>query len=170
MTSVGLSTKQGQSILVGLGEVKISGEPDSVLTCLGLGSCVALTAYDVVTRIGGMAHIVLPDSEGLPARRLPKFADIAIEFLLNDLAAAGAPTRRLTLKMSGGAEMSLPREPGTQFKTGERNIQATIDRLAEPGLRLSGWEIGGEKGRSVRLNVATGKVLVAEAGGPAREI
>lgn len=156
--------------MVGLGEIKLAQDSDAILTCLGLGSCVALCAYDPVTRVGGMAHIVLPNSDGVPGRQHPKFADVAVARLLADMETAGAPTRRLNLRMSGGAEMSIAPGLGTIFKTGERNIQATIDLLAERGLKVSGWDIGGDKGRSVRMYIDTGKVIVATAGGPGKEI
>ena len=48
------------TIMVGLGEVKISEDPESVLACVGLGSCVAISAFDPVAKVGGMAHVVLP--------------------------------------------------------------------------------------------------------------
>jgi chemotaxis protein CheD len=163
-------TQEKTSILVGLGEVKVSQDPESILTCLGLGSCIALCAYDGVAHIGGMAHIVLPDSDGNPERQLSKFADVAIEVLLAGMQSAGANVRGLTMKMSGGAEMSIAPGLGTIFKTGERNIQATIDLLADRGMKLSGWDIGGDRGRSVRLDVSTGKVVVATAGGAGKQI
>ena len=60
------STKQAMTLMVGLGEVKTSEDPAEVLTCLGLGSCVAVCLHDPVAKVAGMAHIVLPDSEGKP--------------------------------------------------------------------------------------------------------
>ena len=33
---------------------------DEVLVTVGLGSCVAIMLYDPETRIGGLAHILLP--------------------------------------------------------------------------------------------------------------
>ena len=51
-------------IMVGLGEVKASKDPDAVLACLGLGSCIAVAVYDPKAKVGGMAHVVLPKSRG----------------------------------------------------------------------------------------------------------
>ena len=37
---------------------------EGVISTIGLGSCVAIAIYDKQTRVGGMAHVLLP-SEGL---------------------------------------------------------------------------------------------------------
>ena len=48
-------------IKVGMADLKICKSPDGVTT-LGLGSCVGIAVRDPVTKIGGLAHIMLPDS------------------------------------------------------------------------------------------------------------
>ena len=70
-----------------LGEWAVSNDPSSVLTCLGLGSCVAFIAYDPTTHIGGMAHMVLPDSAlGRPTPRSEaKFVDVAVPLVMREL-------------------------------------------------------------------------------------
>ena len=34
---------------------------DGVIATIGLGSCVAIALYDPTARVGGLAHILLPD-------------------------------------------------------------------------------------------------------------
>ena len=48
-------------IKVGMADLKTCVSPDGVTT-LGLGSCVGIAIRDPVTKIGGLAHIMLPDS------------------------------------------------------------------------------------------------------------
>ena len=65
---------QANALVVGLGEMKVSRGADDVLVCLGLGSCVALCYHDPVAKVGAMAHIVLPGSEGRAPGSPGKFA------------------------------------------------------------------------------------------------
>lgn len=51
-------------IKVGMADLKTCVSPDGVTT-LGLGSCVGIAIRDPVTKIGGLAHIMLPDSTSI---------------------------------------------------------------------------------------------------------
>ena len=95
------------TILVGLGEVKISKDPETALACLGLGSWVAITAFDPVANIGGMAHVVLPASRGRSGEKAGRYADIAVPQLLETLRKRGAVDSRMVINLVGGAQMSL---------------------------------------------------------------
>ena len=48
-------------IKVGMADWKVCSGQDGVTT-LGLGSCVGIAIRDPATGIGGLAHIMLPDS------------------------------------------------------------------------------------------------------------
>jgi chemotaxis protein CheD len=161
-----------QPIVVGLGEVKVSRNPGEVLTCLGLGSCIGLAAYDPVSKVAGMAHIVLPaSSNGSVGSGNPKFADIAVPLLVEELKKSGAVPARLVVKMAGGAHMAtLNPNASNVMKIGERNAEATRELIGTAGLRLSGADTGGSSGRTVRLFVGTGKMTVATAGQPPRDL
>ena len=47
---------------VGMADLKICKAPNA-LTTLGLGSCVGICLWDTASGIGGLAHIMLPDSK-----------------------------------------------------------------------------------------------------------
>ena len=49
----------GETIKVGMADLKVAHAPDS-LTTLGLGSCIGLTLYDPVAKVGGLVHFMLP--------------------------------------------------------------------------------------------------------------
>ena len=66
-----MTVSNDTTIMVGLGDVKISDDPESVLACLGLGSCVAVSVFDPVAKIWGMAHVVLPASQERPEQNQP---------------------------------------------------------------------------------------------------
>lgn len=157
-------------IVVGLGELAVSKDPSSVLTCLGLGSCIALCAYDPVSRVGGMVHIVLPQNNGTSDNSPAKYADTAVPLLIQEMSKINGLKSRLIIKIVGGAQMSLA--PGLKgiFNTGERNVEMVISALNREHIAISASDIGGNKGRTVHLFPATGKVTVRSAGDEMRDL
>jgi chemotaxis protein CheD len=133
---------------------------DSVISTIGLGSCVAIMLYDGSSRIGGMAHILLP-SEGLSldSENRAKFPSTAIPMLVEEMRKRGAWGRPMA-KIVGGASMFASLLPSGGINMGERNVEATkrVLRLAEIPLVAS--DTGGEHGRSVYFHVSDGRVVV----------
>ena len=92
-------------IKVGMADLNLCRDPD-IITTLGLGSCIGIALYDPSTKIGGLAHIMLPDSTKMRNNsNIAKFADTGIEELLNRMIKAGAVKSRLVAKIAGGAKM-----------------------------------------------------------------
>ncbi len=164
------ATKSEESVAVGLGEMQVSSDPAVVLTCLGLGSCIGLSAYDAQANVAGMIHIVLPSSNGRDEKPSPKYADTAIPLLVEEMVKHGASKRRLVIKIVGGAQMSNAPGASSLFKMGEKNAVATKAALSAEGLRIAAADIGGSHGRTFRLNVKTGNTTVASAGSGAKDI
>jgi hypothetical protein len=52
-----------QDLIVGIGELKESKNPQGVIVTYALGSCLGVTCYDPLTRVGGMLHAMLGDSK-----------------------------------------------------------------------------------------------------------
>ena len=160
----------GESIAIGLGEMRVSSDPSEVLTCLGLGSCIGLAAYDPQSKVAGMVHIVLPSSNGRAGKPSPKYADTAISLLIEEMSKSGASPGRIVVKMVGGAQMSNAPGASALFKTGERNTEATRAALSKEGMRVAAADVGGSHGRTLRLYVETGQTTVTSAGSPAKNI
>ena len=159
------------AVVLSLGEWAASDAPSDVLVCLGLGSCVALCLYDPLRSIGGMAHMVLPDSSARGAKSSgAKFVDVAVPLLLREMEAKGAGRARLRAHLIGGALMLQ----GAAFKAtvniGQRNAQAARAALRSAGVRVRGEELGGSNGRTVRLELATGRLTAATAGQASHEL
>ena len=151
---------------LGLGEWAVTGDRDAVLTCLGLGSCVALVLHDPSTSVGGMAHMVLPDSgAGRATDSSPaKFVDLAVPLLVEAMARAGANRSKVQARLVGGTSMlEMPGRPNT-MQIGERNAIAARAAIAAQKLPIVEEHLGGTKGRTVRLEVGTGRVDVSTAG------
>lgn len=157
-------------VVVGMADCRTSGEPEDVLVTYALGSCVAVMAYDPVTRVAGMLHYMLPESSIDPdkARLNPwMFADTAIPLLLRNLCNLGAVARRLVVCAAGGAQVMDERGI---FNIGKRNALALRKLLWKSGLMLRGEELGGGVSRSVRLEVGSGRCWLRTAGEPERAL
>lgn len=148
-----------------LGEWAVTNDRDGVLTCLGLGSCVAFVAYDPVTRVGGMAHMVLPDSsQGRPTPRSEaKFVDVAVPLVMNELFAIGAMRARVQVSLLGGAKMLANSRAPEAMSIGARNAVAAQAAVQALGLRVRVEDLGGTQGRTVRLYVRTGEITISTA-------
>ena len=159
-----MTTTEQVTIVVGLGEMQVSKDPSAVLSCLGLGSCIAVSAYDSVAKVAGLVHIVLPSSDGRNTSLPGKFADSAIPALLDEMGKLGALKSRLLVKIAGGAQISMTANSSPIFKTGERNIESTKENAKKHGLKIAAEEVGGNSGRTLRLYVESGRVTVTHAG------
>jgi chemotaxis protein CheD len=152
-----------EQIVVGVGECAISGAPQQVLSTYALGSCIALAVYDPVTRVGGLAHYMLPDSAIDSGQRRGQpcaFADVAIPLLLQLTVRQGADVRRLRAHAAGGARMI---GVGPAFDIGRRNYEALRRELRRAGVPLEGEAVGGAVSRNLRLAIGTGKVRIWES-------
>jgi chemotaxis protein CheD len=130
-----------------------------VLSSVGLGSCVAVMLHDPLSRVGAMAHVLLPhESLSRDRTRPAKFASTATLFLLDEMRRYGAHGTTVA-RIAGGASMfgSLLH---SGINMGERNIEAVRRGLASAGVSIVGEEVGGDHGRSVYFDVATGAVRV----------
>jgi chemotaxis protein CheD len=139
---------------IGIAGVRVVAAPEKVRTVLG--SCVGVALFDRVMKIGGLCHVMLPSSTQGSGDR-GKFADTAVDWLLEEVLKAGADAKRLAAKIGGGASMFGNKVDGG---IGDRNIQAVKERLSKHGVRLVAHEVGGTKGRKMMLDPATGEVEV----------
>jgi chemotaxis protein CheD len=134
---------------------------DGVLAVLGLGSCVALVLYDEQTRVGGMVHVMLPDETMARDRSRPgKFAGSAVVALLASMEALGASRARTRARLIGGASMFASLLKVSGMNIGQRNVEAIRDALENAGIPVDAEDVGSDYGRSVRFDVATGRVEV----------
>jgi chemotaxis protein CheD len=152
------------SISIGLGELCVTKDPNSILACYGLGSCIGISAFDPVAKVGGMAHIVLPSSGEISTSTSPaKFANTGVPLLFETLEKAGALRHRVITKIAGGAKMIKVITKGSILDIGERNICAVIETFDKLGLKIHGQDVRGETGRCLWLYMATGKTQVKNA-------
>lgn len=161
-----------EPLAVGLGELKGSRDPEAQLVCYGLGSCIGLALWDARSRAGTMAHIVLPDSalSRGPVVQPAKWADTAIPAALALMAELGASRSTTVARIAGGARMLNVVGAGSRLDIGARNIEAVREALRRHDLRLAAEDVGGTWGRTLSLNVGTGRLVVSTAGRGEQEL
>ena len=148
--------------MVRMGELAISDTPGDVLVSLGLGSCIGLALVDKRAGVAGLAHIVLPETTGSPKpEAMNKFADHAVPALVDGMVERGASRMFMQAALVGGASMFA----AAGLEVGQRNAVAVRELVAERRLNVVGEAVGGSRGRTVKVDVASGTVSVREAGG-----
>lgn len=154
----------GIEIKVGMADLNVCVSPDRICT-LGLGSCVGIALRDPVTKIGGLAHIMLPDSTTIRNNsNIPKFADTGIEELVKQVTRRGANRSRLVAKIAGGAQMFGFNSNSEMVRVGERNVQATKKKLAELRIPILAEDTGKNFGRTVIFYPETGDFVIRAVG------
>ncbi|MBP2650239.1 MAG: CheD, deamidase, stimulates methylation of protein [Firmicutes bacterium] len=143
-------------IKVGMADYKVGANPASLIS-YGLGSCVGIALYDPVAKVGGLAHIMLPDSKQARSSENPaKFADTCLPLMLADMIRDGATKMRITAKIAGGAQMFTFANATDIMRVGERNSEAVRVVLKQLALKIVAEDTGGNYGRTVELNLTNG--------------
>ena len=152
-------------IKVGMADLKTCISPDGVTT-LGLGSCVGIALRDPVTKIGGLAHVMLPDSTAIrnSSQNIAKFADTGIEELVRQIEKLGANRNRLEAKIAGGATMFQFSASSGTMMIGERNVEASKKKLAELKIPILAEDTGANYGRTVTFFPETGEFHIRAVG------
>jgi len=147
-------------IKVGMADYKVGRSP-STLISYGLGSCIGVSLYDPQRKIGGLLHIMLPDSTQARFSDNPaKFADTGIPLMINDVIALGASRSRLVAKIAGGAQMFAFSNATDIMRVGTRNAETCKQILRKNGIKVIAEDTGGNYGRTVSIDLSTGSYKV----------
>lgn len=151
-----------------IGQVHVARPPHVLFAVLG--SCVGVSVLDRVGQVGGMAHILLPQARGAEDPQLPgKYADRAVDCLLDTLAEVGADAKRFVAFLAGGG--ALCHEGDAHAQIGRANAEAALAALRRRRVPIAEQHLGGHVGRKVTLRVASAEhvVEVLRATDPALE-
>ena len=152
----------GEQIKVGMADYKVGKAPDKLIT-LGLGSCIGITIYIRKMKIGAMAHIMLPKNNDSEKRSL-KFADVAIEDMLNDLYKMGIKISDMEAKIAGGAKMFSFNSSDEKSSIGYRNAISVKNILEERNIKIVSEDVGGTMGRTIELDMENGELKIKTIG------
>lgn len=152
--------QQTRPLSLPMGEIAVA-RSSGVLRTL-LGSCLGLALYDRRFKVAGLGHIVLPSSQGRaehPGHLPGKFADTALPSMIRQMQElAGEERLRLCAKIAGGANMFVSADSSNTI--GMQNVQAVECLLDELRIPIIGRHCGGEQGRRMMLDTATGIVTI----------
>ena len=153
-------------IKVGMADLKVAAEP-GVLITIGLGSCVGIALYDARTCVGGLAHIMLPNSKRTSSNsnggdlNPMKYADTAVDMTIRKMIQKHAIKKNITAKIAGGAHMFACAKDSSSFlKVGDNNVAAVKEKLRREGIRLLSEDVGLNYGRTVELHTSDGKYVI----------
>jgi chemotaxis protein CheD len=159
---------RGAEIIVGVGDCRVAGFETggpALLATYALGSCIAVVAYDWKTRVGGLLHVMLPDSSIDTARAgLNPFVyvDTGVPELFRLIQELGAARQRIRCCLAGGAAMMAD---SAHFEIGKRNYLALKKSFWKLGVFIDREDVGGSESRSVRLDLETGRIDLKKGSG-----
>ena len=159
-----------KTVVVGVADCKVSGDAEAMLVTYALGSCVAVSIYDPVARIGGMLHLMLPANGAPRPGEKPNpymFADTGLTLMLGRACEMGAEKRRMVVCLAGGAQIM---DENGVFNIGKRNQAAVRAFLWKSGLFVSAESLGGQVSRTAGLELVSGRFWVREQGLKEREL
>jgi len=153
-----------KAFIVGVSDMITCNDPSAHLVTHSLGSCIGITAYDPLRKVGGLLHLMLPDS-GIDAAKAAlhpfMFADTGLPRLFHGIYALGGDKTRLEVKVAGGAQFL---DEKRIFNIGTRNAAAVQQILRRNGVTPMATDVGGQASRTLRLDLATGRVTIQQPG------
>jgi chemotaxis protein CheD len=151
-------------IVVGIAELATSDKANATLATYSLGSCIGVSIYDPKLKVGGLLHVMLPDSSIDPLKASSKpamFMDTALPNLFRAATDLRVDKDRAQICVVGGAQIM---DSSGVFNIGKRNYEALVSSLKEQGLHIHAQQVGGHVSRSMSLRLATGEVRLKVAG------
>lgn len=152
------------NIVVGVSDMKVSNDVESVLVTYSLGSCIGISIYDPVARVGGLLHFMLPDSnlDLEKAQRNPNmFADTGIPNLFKSAYQLGAKKQRMKVIVVGGAQVL---DQKGFFNIGKRNNMAVRKMFWKNSVMIDYEDVGGNVNRTLKMAIKDGKVWLKVSG------
>lgn len=149
-----------QRVVIGVGDLAVSNNPQVTLSTYALGSCVGVIGYDPVVKAGGILHLMLPDSLISPdkaAKQPAMFADTGLPIFFRSLSGMKVERSRMRVFLAGGASVLNGTDP---FKIGERNAASVRKILNIYQISICGEDLGGNVNRTVHLELATGSLIL----------
>lgn len=152
-----------KTIVVGVADMAVTNDTNADLVTYSLGSCLGITIYDSAVHVGGLLHLMLPDSAIDPHKSNDSpymFVDTGVPLLFRTAYQLGADKARIVLKVVGGAEII----GNDLFNIGRRNCAAMREILQRNAVTAHAECVGGQASRTVRLDVSNGQVVVRTPG------
>ena len=148
------------TVTVRMGECAVAGG-DTLLRCVGLGSCLAVAIFAPSQQLAALAHCMLPARDGgeSDGGGAGKYVETAVPHLLAVLRAAGA-REPFTATLVGAASMFPGLGTGFVRDIAVANLVTARTMLTSSAVPVRSEDTGGHIGRSVLVDPATQRVIV----------
>ncbi len=146
--------------------MQVSASPDDELITHALGSCLGISVYDVRTGVGGLLHVMLPESRIDPDKAQTKpfmFVDTGVPELFRACYRLGARKENMVLRVAGGA-CTHGDEEDDLFQIGARNMTMLRKLLWRNGVMIDAQDVGGSESRTMTLHLRDGSVTLRTNG------
>jgi chemotaxis protein CheD len=151
-------------IVVGVGDMKVSNDPQIILATYSLGSCIGLTIFDPISKVGGILHYMLPEAkiDAVKAKKNPyMFGDTGIPLLFKESYKLGANKNRLKVKVVGGAQIL---DQNGLFNIGKRNYLILRKLFWKDNVMIDFEDVGGNVNRTLKLEINSGNTILKVSG------
>lgn len=152
-----------KQITVGIADMKFARQ-EGILITYALGSCIGISLYDPMIKLGALVHIMLPEVYGVGDGNIFKYADTALTETFRKIEIMGGRKPRLIAKIAGGAKMFELKGNSTLGNIGARNIVSVKHILKSSGVRLAAEDVGENYARTMSVDLSTGAVKIRTYG------
>ena len=125
-----------------------------------LGSCVSITLWHPLKRIGAMSHFLLPTrgNSGINKEFDARYGDEAMELMAQDLRKEGVVLSQCHGKVFGGGNMFPDQLHAGSINVGQRNGEAALELLNRHGVPILSESLFGIGHRQIIFDVRNGDV------------
>ena len=152
---------QGNNVTIGVGDMKVSNDPNATLVTYSLGSCLGIMVYDPQAKVGGLLHAMLPEAkdEKNSGKFNPyKYIDSGVPLLFKETYKYGAKKNRMRVTVAGGSQIL---DHSGYFNIGKRNLAALRKIFWKNGVMVDNEHVEGTVARTVRLKIDNGETTVS---------
>lgn len=158
----------GPRITVGVGDLAVSNQKGYEIVTHSLGSCIGVLVHDSAAGVGGLLHLMLPESNLNPERAKQQpavFADTGLPLLFKSAYNLGAKKGRMRVVVVGGSQLL---DQSGRFNIGQRNYAAVRKIFWRNNVLIDVEDVGGQVNRTVGLEVSTGRIWLKVNSGETR--
>ncbi len=162
-----------KDVVIPVGQSHVSKNIREMIKGVRVASSIVVVAYDHETQLGGMVHMALPDSRMInQIGDMPdKYVDIALPQFVDLLIEKGLSRMSVLFRIVGGSQLfNFGGGSGNLLNIGTRNAITARTILNRMGFQVDKTDTGGNKPRTVVLDMRRGTVSVTHPGEPSRYI
>jgi chemotaxis protein CheD len=149
-------------VMVGVSEYVVTDD-GKTLVAYGLGASIAVALYDDREGVGALTHTLRPRKDSDSEGDVGKYVDQAVPAALREMVDRGAGFANVEARLVGGADIFHLQALGKGI--GAENARVAREEVERLNVPVVAEATGGDRGRTVEFDTATGAVTVRTADG-----